>query len=189
MFGQYCKVPCGPTILNPDSIARNSTPLLYNEYIVFDQDRIRIKFIVHCERSPSASSQMQARAVPRVVANPPAPVRPMASTTNVVANYPRTKPTSGISTSSFRTGNTATNFGSATSSTARPYSAITSPYNYGTNYGSFSPSTVSTSRVPLTTDSTRPRTPYTDNYQVRSAPRRNSSAISFERCCACCVIL
>ena len=58
MLGKYCKVPCGPTIENPDSIARNSTPLLCNEYIVFDQDRIRIKFIVHCERSPPANPQV-----------------------------------------------------------------------------------------------------------------------------------
>lgn len=32
-----------------------STPLQFNEYIVFDQDRIRIKFIVHCERGSSSS--------------------------------------------------------------------------------------------------------------------------------------
>lgn len=51
-LGVYCKVPCGNTVAHR-RLGEISTPLHFNEYIVFDQDRIRIKFIVHCERNGS----------------------------------------------------------------------------------------------------------------------------------------
>ena len=55
-LGKYCKIPCGKTVGHHDVSVRLSTPLHFNEYIVFDQDRIRIKFIVHCERDIASSS-------------------------------------------------------------------------------------------------------------------------------------
>lgn len=54
LLGRYCKVPCGLTVVHREASARTKM-LRCNEYIVFDQDRIRIKFIVHCERDSLSS--------------------------------------------------------------------------------------------------------------------------------------
>lgn len=65
MLGKYCKIPCGPTVVHREASAR-AKMLRCNEYIVFDQDSIRIKFILHCERGCSSSSL--TLAVPSSVA-------------------------------------------------------------------------------------------------------------------------
>lgn len=91
MLGEYCKVPCGNTVVHRD-IDQISTSLKYNEYIVFDQTRIRIKFIVHCERRPSRPALTQT--IPAQIAT--IPIRlpaPNASQTTTnqnlqVANVP-----------------------------------------------------------------------------------------------------
>lgn len=81
-LGEYCKIPCGRTVMHRDYLMSMSTPLCYNEYIVFDQDRIRIKFILHCERGGSApyvAPTIRTRAT----------LRPISSTTqNVSRAYP-----------------------------------------------------------------------------------------------------
>lgn len=65
--------------MHRDTSKWSTMALQYNEYIVFDQDRIRIKFIVHCERGSSSSfvaPTIQApipqstTAVPRITIKP-----------------------------------------------------------------------------------------------------------------------
>lgn len=68
-LGEYCKVPCGRTVAHRDVSVRWTSPLEYNEYIVFDQDRIRIKFIVHCERG-GLSLSYAAPSIPRPIGSP-----------------------------------------------------------------------------------------------------------------------
>ena len=41
-----CVVPCGPTITNKQL---DGLSLMYSEYIVYDQDRIQLMYIIHCE--------------------------------------------------------------------------------------------------------------------------------------------
>ena len=67
-IGKYCKVPCGKTTKHDDQFVKDNSTLHYNEYIVFDQDPIRIKFIVHCEES--VSIPMPLTTIPKLAANP-----------------------------------------------------------------------------------------------------------------------
>lgn len=81
MLGKHCKVPCGRTVTHRLASVK-TLPLRFNEYIVFEQDRIRIKFIVHCERGrPGLSVALAAlRAVPlqQPISLTPALLRPVS---------------------------------------------------------------------------------------------------------------
>ena len=151
MLGKYCKIPCGKTVLHRDVAARTATPLKYNEYIVFDQDRIRIRFIVHCERgvlSSSSSSYVLPTTVMRTTTLRPissgptnnrsvAVPRPLTSTVTSSSsrmtssqNYtlPSTRPSISATNSNLGSGSTG---GFAVPSTANSNSSrMTSAQNY-----------------------------------------------------------
>ena len=89
MMGKFCRVPCGKTIKHDDQLVKDNSELQYNEYIVFDQDRIRIKYIVHCEKSDSIP--MPLTNVPKVAVNPPKAKQSVTAQTNTTAVKPKAK--------------------------------------------------------------------------------------------------
>lgn len=147
MLGKFCKIPCGRTVTHRDTSVWTSAALQYNEYIVFDQDRIRIKFIVHCERDGNSSSyvaptipsstrtvvrttnnqnttpMIQSNAVPKPLA---ATVRPSTAISSGLMNsqrstVPSTRPftfTSSSSSSTTAVGTMASGLSSKPSYTA-----------------------------------------------------------------------
>lgn len=200
MLGDYCRIPCGQTISHPDSSVWSSTSLQYNEYIVFDQDRIRIKFIIHCERGVSTSSYV-APAIPRNTRNVVRTTNSNQSTTQMIQSntVPRQQPASTTNIGSRNT-NTNTNI-----STSTQNSTVRSNMNSGlpiiktntvpsVNYISSGlanyPRSISMSNtIQSQTSTILPFTSGVSSNQIFTRPTHNSGSKNKKKESNCCVIL
>lgn len=180
MLGEYCKIPCGRTVTHPDPDVWSSTSLQYNEYIVFDQDRIRIKFIVHCERTnPNA---YVAPAIARNTAIVPRTTNNRGTTAMIQNNTARQQQPAPRTTNTNTQNSTVRTNPSSGLPIIRTYTVPATNYIYPSSTTSSATQSQSSKSVPISHFGT-------PTNQSFDAPRSTTGVKNKKKDTSCCVIL